>query len=139
MLAIGDLPSAQVSVERGVAWLRANQNGDGGWGAALDQSPSTIEETALALSALAFLQNSNAPSLHHSPALARGLDWLVHATKNGASFEPSPIGFYFAKLWYYEKAYPIVWTVEALSRLTLTAESAGEECDPNFLRSRAAG
>jgi len=30
--------------------------------------------------------------------------------------ERSPIGFYFAKLWYYEKLYPIIFTVGALNR-----------------------
>ena len=29
----------------------------------------------------------------------------------------SPIGFYFAKLWYYERLYPIVLVTEALERL----------------------
>jgi squalene-hopene/tetraprenyl-beta-curcumene cyclase len=28
--------------------------------------------------------------------------------------ESAPIGFYFAKLWYYEKLYPLIWTVAAL-------------------------
>jgi hypothetical protein len=28
--------------------------------------------------------------------------------------EYSPIGFYFAKLWYYEKLYPLIFTVSAL-------------------------
>jgi hypothetical protein len=29
---------------------------------------------------------------------------------------PSPIGLYFARLWYSEEAYPVIWTVEALGR-----------------------
>ncbi len=32
----------------------------------------------------------------------------------GRRFEPAPIGFYFAKLWYWERLYPLVWTVSAL-------------------------
>jgi squalene-hopene/tetraprenyl-beta-curcumene cyclase len=32
-------------------------------------------------------------------------------------FEPSPIGFYFAKLWYYEELYPVIFTVGALQRV----------------------
>jgi squalene-hopene/tetraprenyl-beta-curcumene cyclase len=27
---------------------------------------------------------------------------------------PSPIGLYFAKLWYYEKLYPLIFTVASL-------------------------
>jgi squalene-hopene/tetraprenyl-beta-curcumene cyclase len=30
--------------------------------------------------------------------------------------EPSPIGLYFAKLWYYEKLYPLIFTVSALGQ-----------------------
>ena len=98
----------------GLAWLRSQQNGDGGWGSLRDETPSTIEETALAMSALA---GAPADCPETNDALARGEKWLCEATKKGTVFEPSPIGFYFARLWYFEKAYPVVWTVEALSRL----------------------
>jgi squalene-hopene/tetraprenyl-beta-curcumene cyclase len=30
---------------------------------------------------------------------------------------PSPIGFYFAKLWYFERMYPLVFAVSALGRV----------------------
>jgi hypothetical protein len=30
--------------------------------------------------------------------------------------EPAPIGFYFAKLWYYERLYPMIFTVGALGK-----------------------
>ncbi len=30
--------------------------------------------------------------------------------------ECSPIGFYFAKLWYYERLYPLIFTVAALGQ-----------------------
>jgi squalene-hopene/tetraprenyl-beta-curcumene cyclase len=30
--------------------------------------------------------------------------------------QPAPIGFYFAKLWYYERLYPLIFTVAALGR-----------------------
>lgn len=131
LLALAEIDPAANAVKRGAAWLLAHQNEDGGWGAAKDTTPSTIEETALALSALTFLQSSNTPSLHHSSALARGFAWLDEATEGGTRFEPSPIGFYFAKLWYYERAYPIVWTVEALGRLSLIAGSAEAESAPS--------
>jgi len=35
--------------------------------------------------------------------------------ESGAWAVPSPIGFYFAKLWYFEKLYPMIATVGALS------------------------
>ena len=47
-------------------------------------------------------------------ALDRGTAWLVERVENGSWSEASPIGFYFAKLWYYEKIYPLAFTVAAL-------------------------
>ena len=49
-------------------------------------------------------------------ALARGALWLVERVENGAWREPAPIGFYFAKLWYFERLYPLIFTVGALGR-----------------------
>ena len=91
---------------RGRDWLVENQNTDGGWGGGKG-TPSSIEETALAVSALAGSD---------SEAVNRGIGWLKNATANGTEFSSSPIGFYFAKLWYFERIYPMVWTVEALGR-----------------------
>jgi squalene-hopene/tetraprenyl-beta-curcumene cyclase len=49
-------------------------------------------------------------------AITRGLAWLCAAVDNGRLFDPAPIGFYFAKLWYYERLYPLIFTVSALGR-----------------------
>ncbi len=94
--------------ERGIAWLIVNQNADGGWGGRAG-TPSSIEETALALDALA--------EIPHCEATVRGVEFLRTATRDGTHFPPSPIGFYFANLWYYEKLYPIIFTVAALTRV----------------------
>ncbi len=106
-------PEVIAVLEPATAYLLASQNGDGGWGGGpADASPSTIEETALALDALA--------TLHPQPPLlepcGRAASWLATATGGGTEFSPSPIGFYFAKLWYYEELYPLVWTVSALGK-----------------------
>ncbi len=85
------------SLDRGRAWLAAAQNADGGWG--------SIEETAVAVEALA-----------PSEAASRGARWLVERTAEGTRFDPAPIGLYFAKLWYSERLYPIIFTVAALRR-----------------------
>ena len=50
-------------------------------------------------------------------AICRGISWLIARTDHGRSFEPSPIGFYFAKLWYWEQLYPLIWTVGALEQV----------------------
>ena len=52
-----------------------------------------------------------------SLAVRRGVHWLIQRVESGEFMQPSPIGFYFAKLWYYEKLYPIIFTVGALNRV----------------------
>ena len=47
----------------------------------------------------------------------RGTEWLLARVESGEWTQPSPIGFYFAKLWYYEKLYPMTFTVGALNRV----------------------
>jgi squalene-hopene/tetraprenyl-beta-curcumene cyclase len=36
--------------------------------------------------------------------------------ERGRLNDATPIGFYFAKLWYFEKLYPIIFAVAALGR-----------------------
>jgi squalene-hopene/tetraprenyl-beta-curcumene cyclase len=103
---------------RAVKWLLDSQNVDGGWGGARE-TPSSIEETALAIEALAYALSIRAvPSDSRPPAsdsIMKGVAWLLQNTQRGTRFEPSPIGFYFAKLWYFEKLYPLIFTVAALN------------------------
>jgi squalene-hopene/tetraprenyl-beta-curcumene cyclase len=58
--------------------------------------------------------------------VSRGLNHLIDRVLSGKFTEPSPIGFYFAKLWYYEKLYPIIWTVGALRRACEIERRRGE-------------
>ncbi len=95
---------------RGVAWLLSVQNADGGWGGAAGV-PSSIEETALAVEVL-----QDAKPQATEAAVNRGLPWLVQQVEAGGLNNPTPIGFYFAKLWYFEKLYPMIFTVAALGR-----------------------
>jgi squalene-hopene/tetraprenyl-beta-curcumene cyclase len=94
---------------RGLAWLLSAQNSDGGWGGAAG-APSSIEETALAVEVL--LDGGG----EATAGVNKGLDWLVQQVESGGLRHPTPIGFYFAKLWYYEKLYPMIYTVAALGR-----------------------
>ena len=99
---------AMAPAARGAAWIAASQNDDGGWGG-VRGVPSSVEETALALEALA--------GTSHADSVERGAAWLVGRVESGAWREPAPIGFYFARLWYHERLYPLIWTVAALGRV----------------------
>jgi squalene-hopene/tetraprenyl-beta-curcumene cyclase len=120
LLAYRDLGRlAEEPAQRGLGWLATNQNADGGWGGAVPESlgereggVSSVEETAVAVEALASVGSGS----QFEPALGDGLRWLVEAVESGRHRQASPIGFYFARLWYYEKLYPLAFTVSALGR-----------------------
>ncbi|MCE9566854.1 MAG: squalene--hopene cyclase [Planctomycetes bacterium] len=59
-------------------------------------------------------------------AVERGVAWLVEAVESGRFRDPTPIGFYFAKLWYFEKLYPLIFTVAALGRARQTVTSSSQ-------------
>ena len=92
-------------------WLVRAQNPDGSWGG-FPKGPSSVEETALAVEALASLPYDS----NTAAAVSTGVGWLLEKIGSGEWLRPSPIGFYFAKLWYYERLYPIIFTVAALAR-----------------------
>ena len=82
---------------------------------------SSVEETAVVVEALAAA--AERPDV--ATAVERGALWLIEAVESGRFRQPSPIGFYFAKLWYYEKLYPLIFTVGAL-RSVVENESGGK-------------
>jgi squalene-hopene/tetraprenyl-beta-curcumene cyclase len=94
-------------LEPAVPWLEAAANADGGWGGE-PHTPSKIETTAKAVSALTLLDRDTS-------AVRAGATYL--ATALLARAEPpkaSPIGLYFASLWYDEELYPLIFSVSAL-------------------------
>lgn len=86
-------------------FLTSQQNADGSWGGEKG-IPGSIEETALAISALVQT---------NPEACLRGFAWLENHS-GGDHLKASPIGLYFATLWYDEKMYPLVFYLEALGR-----------------------
>jgi squalene-hopene/tetraprenyl-beta-curcumene cyclase len=90
---------------RATSWLTRAQNPDGGWGGA-PGVVSSIEETALAIHAL--------ERAGETQPIQAGLRWLIQNTAAGTVFQPSPIGFYFASLWYFEELYPLLFSIPAL-------------------------
>lgn len=105
-------------IERGEAFLKSVQHTDGGWGGAAGVRPS-IEETSIALRAL-----SSAPK--HSAAVERGVAWLLDRWERGEARNASPIGLYFARLWYHESLYPLIFLVDALNHLKFNTPSPPE-------------
>ena len=94
-------------IRRGTDYLLAAQKEDGSFGGD-GSAPSSIEETAVALHAL----TAQGPRTKYAALSCAG--WLIQATREGTHFPTSPIGLYFARLWYHERLYPVVWTLQAL-------------------------
>jgi squalene-hopene/tetraprenyl-beta-curcumene cyclase len=110
------------SAQRAVVWLISAQNADGGWGGNLN-CPSSVEETSLAIEALVALPPGHA-------ACRRGLNWLLDRVEDDSFRMPQPIGLYFAKLWYFERLYPMIFTASALRRCLECADRLEES--PSF-------
>jgi len=111
LLACQDLGVWKSSMcQRGVRWLLQGQNSDGGFGGG-SGAASSLEETAWAVESLCSAppEDTVAPE-----AVERALSWLAAAVDRDEWQTPSPIGLYFAKLWYFEKLYPLVFGVAAL-------------------------
>jgi squalene-hopene/tetraprenyl-beta-curcumene cyclase len=110
---------------RGAEWLMAVQGADGGIASA-PGIRATIEETAVAVEALAEVAEHAADRELAARALlavGRGLEWLITHTDGGKRFPAAPIGLYFAKLWYDEALYPLVFTVTAFERAARLLEN----------------
>jgi squalene-hopene/tetraprenyl-beta-curcumene cyclase len=103
---------------RAFEWLASIQNPDGGWGGAAG-CPSSVEETALATEALLDGPVSS------RAAADRGVDWLKRAVREETFRQPAPIGFYFAKLWYFERLYSMIFTTSALARAKKVMRNGG--------------
>ncbi len=122
VLALAELAQGgyrfQEMLEGGCAFLLAACQESGGWGGEVGLAAS-IEETAVAVEALAaagqVVENQQLRDRIVS-AVRAGADWLVEATEGGKRFPASPIGLYFARLWYSEAAYPLVFSLAAWGR-----------------------
>ncbi len=52
----------------------------------------------------------------HREAIIRGVEFLLGCVERDCHRVPWPIGFYFAKLWYHERLYPLIFAVSALGK-----------------------
>jgi len=95
----------KLMIDRGCHYLASVQNQDGSWGGAKN-IPGSIEETSLAITALC--RNG------YQEECRKGLEWLSGKIKSDGLIA-SPIGLYFASLWYDEEMYPLTAYLECLS------------------------
>ncbi|TWT51224.1 Squalene--hopene cyclase [Rubripirellula amarantea] len=123
----------QSACDRAADYLVGCQNSDGGWGGGPsvsygDGGGSTIEESALAVEGLLHYSRfrsendrvlgsgDNGQTIRLQAAIISGVEFLVRAIEQQNFRVPWPIGFYFAKLWYHERLYPIIFTTSALGQ-----------------------
>jgi len=125
---------------RAVQWLLDSQHADGSWSGA-PGLPASIEETSLALEALAdvlarlpaakpLAAQTSAILRQVRKAGDRGFEWLLDRVTSCTLDAPSPIGFYFAKLWYFESLYPIIFAVSGLNRWDAVRNRTGSATIP---------
>jgi squalene-hopene/tetraprenyl-beta-curcumene cyclase len=95
----------ELMISQGCQYLISAQNEDGSWGG--DKAiTGSIEETSLAITAL--IVNG------HEDECRLGFEWLK-AKIQSDGMVASPIGLYFASLWYDEQLYPLTAACECYS------------------------
>jgi squalene-hopene/tetraprenyl-beta-curcumene cyclase len=109
-LSVSSNPLAKELAAKGAAYLASAQNEDNGWGGAKGVR-SKITFTAKAVSAL------SAFSGQYTEHLEKGFDYLYTAYQSGKLEKREPIGLYFARLWYSEELYNVVFVLKGLRNL----------------------
>jgi len=120
LLACAQRKAAETIRARALSWLLGVQNTDGGFGGCKG-APSTAEETGLALRALAACGVEPTEA-----ACSRAAEWLIAHQREDGSWNPAPIGFYFAVLWYYEELYPLCFGLSGLGALARALKASGK-------------
>jgi squalene-hopene/tetraprenyl-beta-curcumene cyclase len=142
LIAAGVDP-AEACVRRAVAWLESHQNEDGGWGEDprsyddpkwIGRGPSTASQTAWALLALHAAGE-------RSPALARGIAWLVATQRADGSWdEPQYTGTGFPSDYYINyHLYRLTFPIMALGRCLRMDAHEGAEQDARGERAERRG
>jgi squalene-hopene/tetraprenyl-beta-curcumene cyclase len=121
--ALGNAPADAV-IRHAARWLVAAQNADGGWGGG-PAVRSSLEETAVAIAGLVSAREA-CDAVAITTAVRRGLAWMMTTTENGRHFPAAPVGLYFARLWYSEELYPLIFATGALE----SAARLAPDCVP---------
>ena len=109
-LGISEHPVALDISRKGIQFLLAAQNEDGGWGGTRGL-PSKVTLTAKALSALTTGADN------YLNEIEAGVDFLYRQFCAGEINRPEPIGLYFSRLWYSEELYNITFVLSALKNI----------------------
>lgn len=118
LIAMNEIPDAPVpdsQRKRAVNFLLNQRNASGLWGGDVS-CPASIEESALVLEAIAGL-----PTAYKGLAQAeldRSLEAFCDALEKGMPPVSTPIGLYFARLWYFERLYPLIFATSALGAIS---------------------
>ena len=133
LLALAETKREHAMTFGGLRYLISTQNADGGWGCqrvadenqkksgnSVSGTGSSVEETSVVVEALALY----ADRAEVGAAYRVGLNWLLEAVESDRFLRASPIGLYFAKLWYYEDLYPVIFTTSALRQALKTAQQS---------------
>ncbi len=126
----GELESIRDACGNALEWLLAAQQEGGGWGGD-ENAPVTIEETALAIDAIAScVVNGSIFERQRGSAgesLITGSRALMDLLSSHDTLPSSPIGLYFARLWYHEKLYPLIFSLSALRKVRKNINKIMEE------------
>lgn len=110
---------ASEPAQAGVSFLEGVQNTDGGWGGGAN-IVSSVEESALATEIMLSIDGNGASA-------KAGLNYVVERVEADSYTEATPIGFYFAKLWYFERLYPLTFLAGALHCALLDGKRSGTQ------------
>ena len=100
-------PLATELAESQIDFILRTQNDDGGWGGN-EGVKSKVTYTCRALAALRHFGS------RYEEARGRGWDYLYQRFKAGTLYDREPIGLYFARLWYSEELYNVLFLLNAL-------------------------
>ncbi len=117
---LAQLSFSSTMTQRGIEFLLQSQNEDGGWGGKKGvESKATL--TGKALSALAGY--ADIPKA----AMERAVDYLLKRHEEGTLLKNEPIGLYFARLWYSEELYPLIFVLDGLKKYKKQPPSSSTE------------
>jgi len=107
--SLAGYPNIEYLTKPALDWLCKARNEQGKWGGEAD-SKAIFETSAKAISALSLYPQTKEFAQESAKILA------AEIIEKDALIKSSPIGLYFASLWYDEELYPLVFAIPALSR-----------------------